>query len=108
MDALHARLAGATTDDFDYFYPTSVMETGHDILFFWVARMIFFGIENTGEIPFHTVYLHGLVRDPEGVKMSKTRGNVVDPLELVDMYGADAVQLRADDRHFRRERHAAE
>ena len=80
-------------DDFDYFYPTSVMETGHDILFFWVARMIFFGIENTGEIPFHTVYLHGLVRDPEGVKMSKTRGNVVDPLELVDMYGADAVRF---------------
>ena len=80
-------------DDFDYFYPTSVMETGHDILFFWVARMIFFGIENTGEIPFHTVYLHGLVRDPEGVKMSKTRGNVVDPLELVDLYGADAVRF---------------
>ena len=81
------------TDDLDYFYPTSVMETGHDILFFWVARMIFFGIENMGEIPFHTVYLHGLVRDPEGVKMSKTRGNVVDPLELVRQYGADAVRF---------------
>ena len=81
------------TDDFDYFYPTSVMETGHDILFFWVARMIFMAIENTGEIPFHTVYLHGLVRDPEGVKMSKTKGNVVDPLELVDIYGADAVRF---------------
>ena len=77
----------------DYFYPTSVMETGYDILFFWVARMIFFGLENMGEIPFHTVYLHGLVRDPEGVKMSKTRGNVVEPLELVDMYGADAVRF---------------
>ena len=81
------------TADFDYFYPTSVMETGHDILFFWVARMIFMGIENTGKIPFHTVYLHGLVRDPEGVKMSKTKGNVVDPLELVDIYGADAVRF---------------
>ena len=81
------------TDDFDYFYPTSVMETGHDILFFWVARMIFMAIENTGEIPFHTVYLHGLVRDPEGVKMSKTKGNVVDPLDLVDIYGADAVRF---------------
>ena len=81
------------TDDLDYFYPTSVMETGHDILFFWVARMIFFGIENMGEIPFHTVYLHGLVRDPEGVKMSKTKGNVVDPLELVRQYGADAVRF---------------
>ena len=81
------------TDDFEYFYPTSVMETGHDILFFWVARMIFMAIENTGESPFHTVYLHGLVRDPEGVKMSKTKGNVVDPLELVDLYGADAVRF---------------
>ena len=81
------------TDDLDYFYPTSVMETGYDILFFWVARMIFFGIENMGDIPFHTVYLHGLVRDPEGVKMSKTRGNVVDPLEIVRQYGADAVRF---------------
>ena len=81
------------TEDLDYFYPTSVMETGYDILFFWVARMIFFGLENMGEIPFHTVYLHGLVRDPEGVKMSKTRGNVVEPLELVDLYGADAVRF---------------
>ncbi len=81
------------TEDLAYFYPTSVMETGHDILFFWVARMIFFGIENMGEIPFHTVYLHGLVRDPEGVKMSKTKGNVVDPLELVNQYGADAVRF---------------
>ena len=69
------------------------METGHDILFFWVARMIFFGIENMGDIPFHTVYLHGLVRDPEGVKMSKTRGNVTDPLEMVELYGADAVRF---------------
>ncbi len=81
------------SEDLRYFYPSTVMETGYDILFFWVARMIFFGIENMGDIPFRTVYLHGLVRDPEGVKMSKTRGNVVDPLELVDMYGADAVRF---------------
>ena len=81
------------TEDLDYFYPTSVMETGYDILFFWVARMIMMGIENTGQVPFNTVYLHGLVLDPEGVRMSKTRGNVVDPLELIDMYGADAVRF---------------
>ena len=81
------------TEDLDYFYPTSVMETGYDILFFWVARMIMMGIENTGQVPFDTVYLHGLVLDPEGVRMSKTRGNVVDPLELIDMYGADAVRF---------------
>ena len=81
------------TEDLDYFYPTSVMETGHDILFFWVARMIMMGIENTGEIPFHTVYLHGLVTDPEGVKMSKSKGNVMDPLDVIDMYGADALRF---------------
>ena len=81
------------TEDLDYFYPTSVMETGYDILFFWVARMIMMGIENTGQAPFDTVYLHGLVLDPEGVRMSKTKGNVVDPLELIDMYGADAVRF---------------
>ena len=81
------------TEDLDYFYPTSVMETGYDILFFWVARMIFLGIENMGEIPFHTVYLHGLVLDPEGVRMSKTKGNVLDPLDLVDLYGADALRF---------------
>ena len=81
------------TEDMDYFYPTCVMETGYDILFFWVARMIMMGIENTGETPFHTVYLHGLVLDPEGVKMSKTRGNVLDPLELIDIYGADALRF---------------
>ncbi|MCH8061972.1 MAG: valine--tRNA ligase [Chloroflexi bacterium] len=81
------------TEDLDYFYPTSVMETGYDILFFWVARMIVMGIENMGENPFHTVYLHGLVLDPEGVKMSKTKGNVLDPLELIDIYGADALRF---------------
>ena len=81
------------TEDMDYFYPTSVMETGYDILFFWVARMMMMGIENASEPPFHTVYLHGLVLDPEGVKMSKTRGNVLDPLQIIDMYGADALRF---------------
>ena len=81
------------TDDADYFYPTSVMETGYDIIFFWVARMMMMGIENMGAPPFHTIYLHGLVLDPEGVKMSKTRGNVLDPLQLIDMYGADALRF---------------
>lgn len=81
------------TEDLDYFYPTSVLETGYDILFFWVARMMMMGIENMGETPFHTVFLHGLVLDTAGVKMSKTRGNVLDPLELIDMYGADALRF---------------
>ena len=81
------------TEDLDYFYPTSVLETGYDILFFWVARMMMMGMENMGKEPFHTVYLHGLILDPTGVKMSKTRGNVLDPLELIDMYGADALRF---------------
>ena len=81
------------TDDLAKFYPGSVMETGYDILFFWVARMIMLGMENIGSAPFHTVYLHGLVLDTDGVKMSKTKGNVLDPLELIDEYGADAVRF---------------
>ena len=81
------------TDDFDYFYPTTVLETGYDILFFWVARMIMLGIENTGRPPFNTVYLHGLIRDGSGAKMSKTRGNTMDPLDMVEMYGTDALRF---------------
>ena len=81
------------TPDYEYFYPTDVMETGYDILFFWVARMIFQGIENTGEVPFHTVYLHGLIRDEKGRKMSKTIGNVVDPMITADKYGSDALRI---------------
>ncbi len=81
------------TPDLRYFYPTSVMETGYDILFFWVARMIMMGIENTGQPPFHTVYLHGLIRDEHGEKMSKVKGNVLNPLELIDQYGCDAMRF---------------
>ncbi len=81
------------TDDLDYFYPTAVMETGYDILFFWVARMIMLGLENTGREPFHTIYLHGLIRDANGAKMSKSRGNAMDPLLLVDQYGTDALRF---------------
>jgi valyl-tRNA synthetase len=81
------------TEEFRYFYPTSVMETGYDILFFWVARMIMMGLEDTGEIPFRTVYLHGLVRDEKGEKMSKVRGNVLNPLETLEEYGTDALRM---------------
>ena len=81
------------TDDLGYFYPTTVLETGYDILFFWVARMIMLGIENTGKPPFNTVYLHGLIRDGSGAKMSKTRGNTMDPLDLLEKYGTDALRF---------------
>lgn len=81
------------TADFKQFYPTSVMETGFDILFFWVARMVMLGIHMTGKIPFHTVYLHPMVRDEHGQKMSKTKGNVVDPLEIVKTMGADSLRF---------------
>jgi valyl-tRNA synthetase len=81
------------TDDVQRYYPTAVMETGWDILFFWVARMMMFGLWFTDEAPFHTVYLHGLVRDEKGRKFSKTLGNVIDPLVLVDQYGADPLRF---------------
>lgn len=80
------------TPDFKRFYPTSILETGYDILFFWVARMIMLGIWFTGDVPFHTVYLHGLVRDKYGRKISKTLGNVIDPAELLDQYGTDPLR----------------
>ncbi|MEN6482779.1 MAG: valine--tRNA ligase, partial [Anaerolineaceae bacterium] len=81
------------TPDYKYFYPTSTLETGYDILFFWVARMIMFGLEFTGKVPFETVYLHGLIHDENGQKMSKTKGNVVDPLIVMDELGTDALRF---------------
>ncbi|BDG61516.1 valine--tRNA ligase [Caldinitratiruptor microaerophilus] len=81
------------TEDYRYFYPTTVNVTGYDILFFWVARMIFSALELTGEVPFRTVVLHGLVRDSQGRKMSKSLGNGIDPLEVIDRYGADALRF---------------
>ena len=81
------------TEDLRRFYPTSVMETGYDIIFFWVARMMMLGLQLTDEAPFHTVYLSGLIRDPMGQKMSKTKGNVVDPLGVIDETGADALRF---------------
>jgi valyl-tRNA synthetase len=81
------------SEELRYFYPTTVMETGYDILFFWVARMIMMGLEDTGDIPFHTVYLHGLVRDEKGEKMSKLRGNVLNPLDTLKVYGTDALRF---------------
>ncbi len=81
------------TKDLEYFYPTDVLVTGYDIIFFWVIRMIFSGYENMGERPFKTVLFHGLVRDSQGRKMSKSLGNGIDPLEIIDKYGADALRL---------------
>ncbi|MBN2240303.1 MAG: valine--tRNA ligase [Dehalococcoidales bacterium] len=81
------------TEDLRYFYPTSVMETAYDILPFWVSRMIMMGIEDTGEIPFRDVYFHGLIRDEKGAKMSKTIGNVLDPMDFMEQYGTDALRF---------------
>ncbi len=85
----------ATNDkgDFKYFYPTSVMETGYDILPWWVCRMIMLGMYATNDVPFRTVYLHGLVRDSKGQKMSKSKGNVINPLKMIDLYGTDALRM---------------
>ncbi len=81
------------TEDLDYFYPTDVLVTGYDIIFFWVARMIFSGCEHTGKTPFHTVLIHGLVRDDKGRKMSKSLGNGIDPLEMIEKFGCDALRM---------------
>ena len=82
-----------SSEDFKYFYPTDVLVTGYDIIFFWVARMIFSACEHTGKPPFHTVFIHGLVRDDKGRKMSKSLGNGIDPLEMAEKYGADALRF---------------
>ena len=81
------------TEELKYFYPTSTLVTGYDIIFFWVARMIFSGVENTGKSPFQTVFIHGIVRDAQGRKMSKSLGNGIDPLKVIDEYGADALRF---------------
>ena len=81
------------TEDFEYFYPTNTLVTGYDIIFFWVSRMIFSALEYTGKVPFDTVFIHGIVRDEQGRKMSKSLGNGVDPLEVIEKYGADALRF---------------
>jgi len=89
----YATLMANQPKDLETFYPTTVMETGWDILFFWVARMAMFGLYKTGKVPFKTVYLHGLVRDKDRQKMSKSKGNVVDPLGVIDQFGVDALRM---------------
>ncbi|MBQ3590646.1 MAG: class I tRNA ligase family protein, partial [Clostridia bacterium] len=81
------------TEDLKYFYPTNTLVTGYDIITFWVSRMIFSALEYTGQVPFDTVLIHGLVRDAQGRKMSKSLGNGIDPLEIIDKYGADALRF---------------
>ena len=92
MAVLDAGLAGRDAE-LKRFYPTSVLVTGFDIIFFWVARMMMMGLHFMKEIPFHDVYIHALVRDEKGQKMSKSKGNVMDPLALIDQYGADALRF---------------
>src|SRR5207247_2264264 len=82
-----------STDDLKTFYPTSTLVTGFDILFFWVARMIMMGLKFMGEVPFRDVYIHALVRDEQGQKMSKSKGNVIDPLDVMNQYGTDAFRF---------------
>jgi len=89
----YAALGYPDGKDFNAFYPTGVMETGSDLIFFWVARMIMFGLYRTGEVPFKYVYMHGLVRDAKGQKMSKSKGNVISPLDVSDTYGTDALRM---------------
>jgi len=89
----YASLQAHNEDDFKRFYPTQVMETGYDILPFWVMRMLMMGLFKTNQVPFSTVYLHGLVRDQKGLKMSKSKGNVINPLSVIDQYGADALRM---------------
>lgn len=79
--------------DYSKFYPATVLETGYDILFFWVARMVMMGLELTEKVPFRVIYMHGLVRDGEGQKMSKTKGNVIDPIDTIDKFGCDALRF---------------
>ncbi|MBI2036033.1 valine--tRNA ligase [Candidatus Microgenomates bacterium] len=93
MSSPKSKINNQELSDYEYFYPTSVMETGYEILRWWVARMVMVGLYTTKKIPFEHVVLHGMVRDPLGQKMSKSKGNVVNPLELIDQYGADAVRF---------------
>ena len=92
-NTLHTGWPAKDAEDLAKFFPTQVMETGHDILFFWVARMVMMSYGMTGKLPFHTVFLHGLVRDEKGRKMSKSLGNVVDPLNVIDEQGCDALRF---------------